>query len=279
MRAERRPLGGPIVLIAAALAATLSPAGVNGAAPLRPWSAAITYGFTTEALRTKREMQAKSETSLMPDVADLDDVPFFSDIAAFVQRWKRGREPPPPVVDHVDLSRFPKQGCTIRGNMALCRTQVVIDKPGFKWKADVAFCVRYSSCPDRELEVRDDPVPSDFVVRPNVTETLLVDGVRQWKGILPARRPDISFGLKREEAPPQKAGSKQPAKVAAEAPMNIVAVAPSAASSLPMELAVKLTNLKVEPRKMSANVVVECKKQGAVLASYQAGKFCVPTDS
>ena len=29
--------------------------------------------------------------------------------------------------------------------------------------------------------------------------------------------------------------------------MNIVAVAPSAASSLPMELAVKLTNLKVRP--------------------------------
>jgi len=73
--------------------------------------------------------------------------------------------------------------------MALCRSQMLVSEPGFEWRADVAFCVRYSACPNRKLEQMGLPAPSEFVVRPNVTETLLVDGVRRWKGILPAKKP------------------------------------------------------------------------------------------
>lgn len=92
-------------------------------------------------------------------------------------------------------------------------------------------------------------------------------------------RPDMSFSLKRDDPPAPKAGSKQPAKVAQLAPIQVMAVSPAAAGNLPMELAVKLTNLKVEPRQLSATVVFDCKRDGQLLASYTAGKFCVPTDS
>uniref|UniRef100_A0A7S1GVH4 Uncharacterized protein n=1 Tax=Hemiselmis andersenii TaxID=464988 RepID=A0A7S1GVH4_HEMAN len=253
--------------------------GASGAAPLRPYSMAITYGFTTEALRTKKELAAQTETSLLPGAADLEDVPFFTDISAFVRRWKRGRTKPLPTRDNCDLSSFPKSGCVVRNNMALCRAQVSVDKKGFLWNADVAFVVRYSSCPDRSLDERDKPIPTTFVVRPNVTETLLIDGNREWKGILPAQRPSIAFSLKRDEPPAAKDGSSAPKSAMLLAPVKVTAVAPGAAGSLPMELSVRMDEVKASPKTFSSKVTFECKSLGASVATYDVGRISLQTDS
>jgi len=253
--------------------------GASGAAPLRPYSMAITYGFTTEALRTKRELAQQTETSLLPVAADLEDVPFFTDITKFVRRWKRGRAKPLPTRDYCDLSSFPKSGCVVRDNMALCRAQVSVDKKGFLWNADVAFVVRYSSCPDSMEERGGSAVPNTFTVRPNVTETLLIDGVREWKGILPAQRPSISFSLTREEPPAAKDGSSAPKSAMLQAPVKVVAVAPGAAGSLPMELSVKMGDVKVTPKAFSSKVTLECRSAGSSVGTFEVGKIALRTDS
>lgn len=112
----------------------------------------------------------------------------------------------------------------------------------------------------------------------------------------------ISFSLRRDEPPAVKDGSKPPAAASKLTPMNIMVVASSQAGgteplnlspqpwalnchdtppagSLPMELAVRLEDLKCEPCKLSAKVILDCKRKGEVLASFSPGRFCVPTDT
>jgi hypothetical protein len=52
--------------------------GATGAPQLRPWSMAMQYGFTTDAMKTKKELARSQENSLMPDAKDLEDVPFLT---------------------------------------------------------------------------------------------------------------------------------------------------------------------------------------------------------
>jgi hypothetical protein len=54
--------------------------GATGAPGLRPWSMAVQLGYTTDAVRTRKELAQAQESSLMPDANDLEEVPFLTGV-------------------------------------------------------------------------------------------------------------------------------------------------------------------------------------------------------
>lgn len=277
------PAAGLVVVLAAML-----PMRANGMAPLRPWSLAslrTEFGFTTDCMKTLRKMEEEpdedDDNPLAEAVEDqVDKVPFVSDLIDLYQRFfgkdKHEDVPEYELEGASDLSAFPKNGCIVHdGRVAMCRKQLNVKKGGFEWKADVGFLVKYKATTWVDARDEYNPEPPFEFVRPNCTHTLFVDCFKKWKGVVPARRPAMTFALQRA-MPERKEGDPPLTKAQIlKLPMQCIPV--RADAKPPMELAVRFDDVELSPTEMKAKMRFECKANGVSIYNATLGKFRVDT--